>query len=86
METYKTKFKLGDEARDTITGFAGVITCITFWLNGCIRIGIQPKELKDGKPINSEWIDEQQVELIEKNKKEDGGKKSGGPKPNPTAY
>jgi len=31
---------LGCRARDTITGFEGVVTSITRWLNGCDRIGI----------------------------------------------
>ncbi len=57
--------KLGDTARDTITGFQGVVIGETKWLHGCKRLVIQPRELKDGKPIDAQSFDEPQVELVE---------------------
>lgn len=56
--------KLGDEARDKITGFKGIVIAITNWLNGCQRISIQPQELKDGKPIDAHVFDAEQVEVV----------------------
>lgn len=56
--------KLGCLAQDSITGFTGVVVAITEWLNGCRRITIQPKELKDGKPIDGHTFDAEQVELV----------------------
>lgn len=50
-----------DEVQDTITGFKGVVIAKTIWENGCIRYGVQSKEMKDGKPISSEWFDEQRL-------------------------
>ena len=55
---------LGDEVKDTITGFDGVAVCRDEWLNGCVRIGVQTRELKDGKPISIQWFDESQLEII----------------------
>lgn len=57
--------KRGDVIRDTITGFKGVLTARTEWLNGCVRLTIQPQELKDGKPIESHTFDVEQCELVE---------------------
>lgn len=57
--------KLGDTARDSISGFEGVVTSRHEYLNGCTRLGISPKTLKDGKPIDTCMFDDQQVELVE---------------------
>jgi hypothetical protein len=59
-----TNLKLGDLARDKISGFEGVITTWTNWLNGCVRVGLTPKKLHDGKPIDSCVFDIEQVELV----------------------
>ncbi len=56
--------KLGDKARDTITGFQGIVVAITEWLNGCIRITIQPQELREGKPIDAVTFDVEQVSVV----------------------
>jgi hypothetical protein len=56
------KIKLGDMAKDTITGFTGVVTAITDNLSNCRRYGLQPRETKDGKPIDSRFFDEVQIE------------------------
>lgn len=59
--------KLGDKARDRISGFTGIVVAITEWLNGCRRITICPQELKDGKPVESHTFDAEQVELVQDN-------------------
>jgi len=53
--------KLGDYVKDKITGFEGVAVARAEYLNGCIFIQVQPVGLKDGKIIESEWIDEQRI-------------------------
>ena len=57
--------KLGDTVKDTITGFTGVVVCDSKWLHGCRRLSVQPRELKDGKPIDIQSFDEPQLELVE---------------------
>lgn len=75
--------KLGDLARDTITGFTGVVVCQSEWLHGCIRLSLQPKELKDGKPIEHMTFDLPQLELVPSTPaKSTSG--TGGPRPEPT--
>ena len=82
MATYKGKLALREEVMDTITGYSGVVIGVTFWLNGCVRVGVQTKEMKDGKPIDPEWFDDQQLESIAKPEKP-AEKKRGGPMPDP---
>lgn len=53
----KDKIKLGDEAKDMITGFTGIVICITKWINGCKRITIQPQTLHEGKPLDAITFD-----------------------------
>lgn len=78
----KARINLGDVAKDTITGFTGVVVAETKWLHGCVRLTLQPKELKDGKPIEGLTFDEPQLELIS-TKSAKGTSKTGGPRPEP---
>lgn len=72
--------ELGDIARDTITGFQGVVVATHKWIHGCERLSIQPRELKDGKPIESATFDRPQLELISKAAAKTTGN-TGGPRP-----
>lgn len=74
---------LGCIARDKISGFSGVVVAITDWLNGCRRVTIQPRELKDGKPIDGYTFDAEQVEVLEVAAPA-VAKPSGGPSISPT--
>ncbi len=38
--------KLGDRVKDKVTGYTGIVTGITTWLNGCARMGIQAETVK----------------------------------------
>lgn len=58
-------YPLGATAKDMITGFTGVIVCRSEWINGCIRYALQPTKLKDGLPIEPQYVDEPQLDLIE---------------------
>jgi hypothetical protein len=76
--------ELGSTVKDKITGFQGIAIGRTVWLNGCVRIGIQRAQIgKDGKIEESQWLDEDQLIVIDRKylmcKKE-----TGGPMPDPT--
>lgn len=60
----KEEIHLGDVLKDTITGFKGVAIASTNWLNGCVRVTLQPQELKDGKPIEAQTFDVEQLEIV----------------------
>jgi hypothetical protein len=78
--------KLGSKVRDGITGFSGIATGRTEWLYGCARVAIEPQELKDGKPIDACWFDEQRIEVLEVRApvvSKDNSATSGGPQRDP---
>ena len=57
--------ELGQTAKDTISGFKGVVIGRTEWLNGCVRVGLQPPVDKDGKVPDAYWIDIEQAEVLD---------------------
>lgn len=77
---------LGDEAKDDITGLSGVVIAITDWLNGCQRIAIQPREIKDGKPVDPYTVDVEQVTVTTKSAKPQAKAPSGGPQTMPERH
>lgn len=60
--------KNGDRVKDVITGFSGVIIAEHRYLSGCLRMTVQPEEMKDGKPIDSHTFDVEQLELVQADK------------------
>ena len=70
--------KLGTTVTDSITGVTGTAVARVEYLNGCLSICVQPKELKDGKPVEGTWVDEQQLTS-------ESEAKAGGPGPTPPA-
>jgi hypothetical protein len=75
---------LGDKAKDTISGFSGVVTGHYTYLNGCVRLQLEPDYLnKDGNPIDSRIFDIEQVELV-KAAKPRSVYPTGGPRPDPS--
>jgi hypothetical protein len=55
--------KLGDRVTDTLTGFSGIATSRTEYLYGCVRIVVEPTELREGKPIDGQIFDEQRLDV-----------------------
>lgn len=55
---------LGRRGEDLVTGFKGVVTCLSFDLYGCIQIVLTPpvdeQKAKDGK-----WFDIGRIKMIE---------------------
>lgn len=56
--------QLGDRVKDPISGFTGIVICSTVWLHGCIRMGVQPEKLKDGKQQDAQHFDQSQLVLV----------------------
>ena len=57
--------QLGRYVRDLVTGFIGVATGRSEWLYGCARVSVDGVDLKDGKPIEPHWYDEQRIEYAD---------------------
>lgn len=66
----KEKFEtveLGDEVQDKVSKLVGVAVGKTRWLYGCVRIGVQPRELtKDGVPADPFSFDEPQLTVLKR--------------------
>ena len=73
------KIKLGTTARDTLSGFEGVLVARTEWLYGCVRVGLAGGVDKEGVPRDPFWFDEAQVEVVPKKKVEPVRAATGGP-------
>lgn len=72
---------LGDKVRDSVSGFQGVVVAKTMYLNGCTRVGVQPRIGKDGKHPDSATFDEPQLELLKVGAVKTGRRDTGGPAP-----
>ncbi len=81
--------QLGSKVRDQISGFTGIATGRATYLFGCVRVLVEPQELKDGKPIESQWIDEQRLKVLKEGGIEtspDSSAESGGPQNDPPKF
>ncbi len=74
------KIELGDEVKDTITGFKGTAVARTEWITGCNRINVQPKIDKDGKLPDTCSFDEPMLVITKAKKQPKADKKIGGPR------
>jgi hypothetical protein len=59
------KVKLGDQVKDKVSGFTGIIVSQHDYLNGCTRFSLQPSVDKDGKLPDTATFDEPQLEIVE---------------------
>jgi hypothetical protein len=56
---------LGDKVKDRVTGLTGIVVAYTTWINGCIRLTIQPQEIKDGEPVKTSTFDIEELSIVE---------------------
>ena len=61
------KPELGAEAKDSITGFKGIITGHAEYITGCDQYLLTPKVSEVGKLVESGWYDENRVIVNKKN-------------------
>ena len=81
---FEFQFNLGDEVKDRITGFSGIIISRTQWLTNCNTYGLKSQQLdKDGKPQEMQCFDEPNIVLLTAQKYEERNpvEKTGGPTP-----
>ena len=72
------EIKLGSKVRDKVTGFVGIATAKTEFLNGCIQYNVQPKAGKDNKVPEEIAIDIGSIEVVEPKKVKIKKKDTGG--------
>lgn len=81
-----TGVTLGEKYRDEITGFVGTAIARVEYLNGCIRIELEGKVDKDGKPQESVFVDEQRLVHVGTRRRVASAAPVGGSRPRPAAF
>ena len=56
--------RLGQEVRDRVTGFTGIVTAKVEYLNGCVQYHVRPKVREDQKFPEGAYIDQEYLEVI----------------------
>lgn len=59
------RITLGKKVKDKVTGYEGIATARVEYLNGCVQYCVKPKVGADGKMPDPEYIDVQQLEVVE---------------------
>lgn len=73
--------ELGKKARDTVSGWEGILTARYEYMNGCVRYEISAKD-ENGKP-EAFAFDEQQIVMVEAPPVErEPARRTGGPRDN----
>lgn len=54
---------LGREAVDQVTGFAGIITTVSFDLYGCIQVILTPPIRANGEKQDGAWFDYNRLKI-----------------------
>jgi hypothetical protein len=85
----RDRVHMGDEVRDLVTGFKGIVISLGVYDNGCERVGVRPAKLKrDGTLSECEWFDEPALKILKKCKVRmftpPPGKPGGPHRPTPT--
>lgn len=58
---------LGDEVRNRITGFTGIVSSYSKHLAGCERLWVEPRVDATGKPMEGQWLDIDLAEVVRPN-------------------
>jgi hypothetical protein len=75
--------KLGQRVVDQISGFKGVVTASSHYINGCNRYQVTAENIQNNEVPVSEWFDEQQLLVKGKKLILKADPELGGSRPNP---
>ena len=56
---------LGCRARDIVSGFEGIVTGKSDYMNGCVQWCLSPQIDEKGKHVSGNWFDSQQLEYVD---------------------
>jgi hypothetical protein len=76
--------ELGDQVRDKVTGFKGIVTGKAQYLTGCKQVMVTPKVGDDGKYVDACWLDVDRVEILGKEAIKIDVVDNGGPQQSPS--
>lgn len=75
--------QLGDRVKDTTTGFTGIAGAHALYRFGCAQFLVTPEKTKEnGELLDSQWFDEQRIQLVDKLAPAAAALPSGGPQTN----
>ncbi len=60
-----SEIRLGVRAENIVTGFTGIVTSRVEYLNGCVQFCLAPPVDKDGKTVETEYVDIQQLKYVD---------------------
>ena len=69
------KIKVGDEVKDKLSKFKGIVTAVHIYLNGCHRMSVTTT----GKEPKTMSFDEPQLKVLKTRVVKEGNRKIGGP-------
>lgn len=55
----------GDKVKDLVSGYTGIATSVTRFLNGCDRVCVCPPVKEDGSFQDERWFDATQCEIVQ---------------------
>lgn len=64
MYTREFNFENGDQVKEKITGYEGIVTGTCFYITGCNQYLVTGKATKDQAEPPALWYDEGRLELI----------------------
>lgn len=60
----RADIKLGDPVREKVTGYVGIVVCVSHEIDGSVLMGVQPRELDGGKPADAHEFDIERLERV----------------------
>ncbi len=61
------KIRLGDRVKDEITGYCGIVVCISDYLYGCERSMLESECIKDDGTLHDDlWFDNARLIMLKK--------------------
>lgn len=57
--------RMGQKVRSIVSGFTGIVTGRVEYINGCVQYVVVPRVKEDGSTIDVQWIDEQNLEIVD---------------------
>jgi len=55
---------LGKKAKDKVSGFTGIVSCVSFDLYGCVQAVLVPQIAKDGTLKDGSWFDAKRLSVL----------------------
>lgn len=80
IEDYDQRISFGSKVRCKLTGYEGITYGICWYMNGCVRYGVQPKHDKKKEKLDKgSWFADTTLEVLSKEDVKVKQSRTGGP-------